>query len=77
MRILVIEDELSLLELITKRLSEEGYAVDPAANGKDAQDYINSVDYDCIILDLLIPLIDGLSLLRKIRVKRSHRLSLF
>lgn len=70
MRILVIEDETSLLRIITKRLHEEGYAVDCAKNGREGEDYIYSADYDCIILDIMIPFIDGLSLLRKIRAKK-------
>lgn len=55
MRILIVEDESSLLSLISKRLKEEGYSVDIAKNGRDARDYIFSVDYDCIVLDLMIP----------------------
>ncbi len=70
MRILVIEDEPSLLRLIAKRLKEENYSVDTAENGRIAKDYIYSVDYDCVILDLMIPAIDGLNLLRKIRAKK-------
>jgi DNA-binding response OmpR family regulator len=70
MRMLVVEDEPSLLKIIAKRLKEEGYSVDMAENGKDAQNYILSVDYDCIILDIMIPGIDGLSLLKKIRAKK-------
>lgn len=70
MRLLVIEDEPSLLKTIVKRLKEEGYIVDATKNGREGQKYIYSKDYDCIVLDIMIPFIDGLSLLRKIRTKK-------
>jgi DNA-binding response OmpR family regulator len=70
LRLLVIEDEPSLLKIIEKRLKEEGYNVDTAKNGREGENYIYSADYDCIILDIMIPFIDGLSLLRKIRAKK-------
>ena len=70
MRLLVIEDEPSLLKIIDKRLKEEGYSVDTAKNGREGENFIYSADYDCIILDIMIPFIDGLTLLRKIRAKK-------
>lgn len=70
LRFLVIEDELSLLKIIALRLKEEGYIVDTARNGKEGKDYIDAFEYDCIILDLMIPIIDGLTLLKEIRAKK-------
>jgi len=70
LRLLVIEDEKSLLKIITKRLKEEGYSVDAVTNGRDGENYIYSTDYDCIILDIMIPIVDGLTLLRRIRAKK-------
>lgn len=70
MRLLVIEDEKSLLKIIAKRLKEEGYSVDAVTNGRDGENYIYSTDYDCIILDIMIPIVNGLTLLRKIRAKK-------
>ena len=70
MRLLVIEDETSLLKIIAKRLKEEGYSVDAVTNGRDGENYIYSTDYDCIILDIMIPIVDGLTLLRRIRAKK-------
>jgi Response regulators consisting of a CheY-like receiver domain and a winged-helix DNA-binding domain len=67
--LLVIEDEPSLLKIITKRLKEEGYGVDSAKDGREGENYISSAEYDCIILDIMIPFQDGLTLLRKIRAK--------
>ena len=69
MRLLVVEDEPSLLSIITKRLKEEGYGVDSAKDGREGENYITSAEYDCIILDIMIPFQDGLTLLRKIRAK--------
>ena len=69
MRLLVIEDEPSLLKIITKRLKEEGYAVDSAKDGREGENYISAAEYDCIVLDIMIPFQDGLTLLRKIRAK--------
>lgn len=70
MRILVIEDEPSLLKIISKRLKEEGYSVDIAKNGREGDDFINSAEYDCMIIDIMLPMIDGLTLLRKLRAKK-------
>jgi DNA-binding response OmpR family regulator len=69
LRLLVVEDEPSLLSIITKRLKEEGYGVDSAKDGREGENYISSAEYDCIILDIMIPFQDGLTLLRKIRSK--------
>jgi len=70
LRILVIEDEPSLLKIISKRLKEEGYSVDIAKNGREGDDFINSAEYDCMIIDIMLPMIDGLTLLRKLRAKK-------
>lgn len=67
MRILVVEDEPSLLNFIAKGLKEEGYSVDAARDGKEGSSFMMAVDYDCIILDLMLPFIDGLTLLRQFR----------
>jgi DNA-binding response OmpR family regulator len=70
LRFLLVEDEPSLLKIITKRLKEEGYSVDTAKNGREAEYCITSAEYDCIVLDIMIPIMDGLTLLRKIRSKK-------
>lgn len=70
MRILIVEDEPSLLKIIAKRLKEEGYSVDMAKDGKEARNYILSVNYDCIILDIMIPEIDGITLIKQLRSRK-------
>ena len=69
MRILVIEDEKNLNDIIVKKLVSEKYCVDSCLNGNDALEYIFSVEYDVIISDVMLPGIDGFEILRKIREK--------
>ncbi len=66
-RILVVEDEPSLLKAISKRLQEEGYAVDSATDGESAMSLVEMIEYDCIILDLMIPVMDGMTFLKRLR----------
>lgn len=67
MRILLVEDEPDLLHTLTATLREEGYAVDAAADGEDAVFKIQSWDYDLVVLDVMLPHIDGWELLRRLR----------
>jgi DNA-binding response OmpR family regulator len=69
MRILVVEDEKSLREIVASRLSREGHAVDTAADGVKAFDCIEEGAYDCVILDIMLPKKDGLSVLRDMRAR--------
>src|SRR5579871_2614233 len=67
MRILVVEDEPDLLRNIAQALREEGYAVDTAANGEDGLFSAESADYDAIVLDVLMPKMDGWEVLTRLR----------
>lgn len=67
MRILIAEDEKSLNRIIAKQLKASGYSVDCAFNGEEAYDLISITDYDAAVFDVMMPKIDGFSLLRKIR----------
>jgi two-component system OmpR family response regulator len=67
MRILVVEDEPDLLTSLAKSLREEGYAVDTAANGEDGLFNAESIDYDAIVLDVMLPKLDGWELLKRLR----------
>jgi two-component system OmpR family response regulator len=67
MRILVVEDEASLAKQLTSSLAEAGYAVDHAADGERADFLAQTEQYDAMVLDLGLPKIDGLTLLRKWR----------
>lgn len=67
MRILIAEDEKSLNRIIAKQLKVSGYSVDCAFNGEEAYDLISMTDYDAAVFDVMMPKIDGFSLLKKIR----------
>lgn len=69
MRILVVEDEPKLNELIVKKLKSQGYSVDASLNGRDALDYFSCAEYDAVVLDIMLPGISGLDILRTIRGK--------
>ena len=69
MRILVVEDDKVLHHLIAKRLKEEGHSVDDCYDGESGFDYADSMQYGCIILDLMLPKRDGISILRELRNK--------
>ena len=67
MRLLVAEDEKSLNKVITKRLNAEGYSVDSCFDGEEALSFIEAGEYDAVILDIMMPLIDGLTVLKTMR----------
>ncbi len=67
MRILVIEDEKKVADFIKRGLKEEGYAVDTASDGENGLLQALEIDYDLILLDLMLPVLDGVSLCKKLR----------
>jgi DNA-binding response OmpR family regulator len=67
MRLLVVEDEPDIAQFIRQGLCEAGYAVDVAYTGRAGLDYALVANYDIVLLDLLLPEIDGLHLLRELR----------
>jgi DNA-binding response OmpR family regulator len=67
MRILIVEDEKSLADILKKGLEEEDYAVDVAYNGEDGLFMAQNEPSDLIILDIMLPIIDGMTILKKIR----------
>ena len=67
MRILLVEDEPRAAQMLAKGLREEAYAVDVVGDGKRAVYQAAITDYDAIILDVLLPLRDGLAVCREIR----------
>jgi two-component system OmpR family response regulator len=67
MRVLVIEDEPDLLSVVMQSLRESGYAVDGASDGREGLFKAKSADYDALVLDLMLPGIDGWSLLKELR----------
>ncbi len=77
MRILVVEDEQSLNRVITKRLEKEGFSVDSCFDGEDAIHYIDMGEFDAVILDIMIPKIDGYGVLAHIRANNMETPVLF
>jgi DNA-binding response OmpR family regulator len=70
MRILVVEDDLPLSTFLRKGLEQEHYAVDVANDGEQARDMLEATDYDLAVLDLNLPKLNGVDLLRYIRPQR-------
>ena len=77
MRILVVEDEKHLNRIVTEALEDEGYSVDNCYNGADALDYTAGADYDVIILDIMMPKMNGLELVRRLRSEGNNTPVLF
>jgi DNA-binding response OmpR family regulator len=67
MRVLVVEDDAGIAKFIHQGLNEAGYAVDVASNGREGVNYAIAADYDIIVLDVLLPELDGLSVLKNLR----------
>ena len=71
MRVLVVEDSVRLRTYVGKGLRHAGYAVDTAADGEEGMWMAGRMDYDVLVLDLMLPKLDGLSILRRLRNRGS------
>lgn len=67
MRILVAEDERDLNEILCKKLRSEDYCVDGCFDGEEALDYLESVEYDAVVLDIMMPKRNGLQVVEQLR----------
>ncbi|MCI5862548.1 MAG: response regulator transcription factor [Lachnospiraceae bacterium] len=67
MRILIVEDEKALSRVLVKIFEKNYYSVDAVYNGKEALDYIASDNYDIVLMDVMMPVMDGITALKKIR----------
>jgi two-component system OmpR family response regulator len=70
MRVLVVEDEVRLALLLKRGLEEEGYAVDTSGDGAEALWHATETEYDAIVLDIMLPGMDGLEVTRRLRAER-------
>jgi two-component system copper resistance phosphate regulon response regulator CusR len=70
MKILIVEDEKKVADFVRKGLQEEGYVVDVAYNGEDGLELATDLSYDLVILDIYLPKLDGLSILRRLREEK-------
>ena len=77
MRILVVEDEKNLNRIISEAMEDEGYSVDRCFNGLDALDYAAGTVYDVMILDVMMPGLDGFELVRRLRRQGNTTPALF
>ncbi len=71
MRILVVEDEKRIADFLSRGLQGAGYAIDVAPNGATALQFTHDTDYDLIILDIMLPDMDGLKVLERVRGRRN------
>lgn len=72
MRILIAEDEKDLNDLLKKRLEKQQYSVDVCYDGQEALDYLEVTEYAVVILDIMMPKVDGLTVLKQIRKKKKN-----
>ncbi|WP_148785064.1 response regulator transcription factor [Campylobacter concisus] len=70
MKILVVEDKIDLNNVIVKHLKKNGYNVDSSFNGEEAMDFAAVAHYDLIVLDLMMPVMDGLTFLQRSRAAK-------
>ncbi|MBD5069124.1 MAG: response regulator transcription factor [Lactobacillus sp.] len=69
MRILLVEDDQTLSQSLTKLLKKQNYSIDTAFDGIEALEYVQAFDYDLIILDVMMPRLDGFGFVEKLRAK--------
>ncbi len=72
MRVLIVEDERKISAYVKRGLEESGYAVDAAYTGREALDWAESAPYDVIVLDILLPEMDGLAVCRELRRQKNR-----
>jgi two-component system OmpR family response regulator len=70
MRVLVVEDDAKIASFVVRGLKQAGYAVDHAPDGETGLALAESTDYDAAIVDIMLPKLDGLSLIRRLRAER-------
>lgn len=71
MRILLAEDEVSLARALVKIFERNNYSADAVYNGEDALSYLAAGNYDCLVLDVMMPRLDGIEVLRRIRADKN------
>lgn len=72
MRIILAEDEKALARAVAKIFEKNNYSIDVVYNGEDALDYIESGNYDAAVLDIMMPKMDGITVLKKVREKENQ-----
>jgi len=72
MRILVVEDDKKIASFVVNGLKQSGYAVDHSADGENGLIMAQTISYDAVVVDVMLPKLDGLSLIQQLRAKSSH-----
>ena len=72
MKILLAEDEVDLNNVVTRYLKKNRYSVDSVLDGEEALDYLEYSEYDLVILDIMMPKVDGFEVIKKLRDKGNH-----
>ena len=72
MRILLAEDEVALAKAVAKIFEKSNYSVDVVHDGQDALDYLDAGNYDAAVLDIMMPKVDGITVLKKLRESGSN-----
>ena len=72
MKILLAEDEVDLNNVVTRYLKKNGYSVDSVLDGEEALDYLEYSEDDLVILDIMMPKVDGFEVIKKLRDKGNH-----
>ena len=72
MKILLAGDEVDLNNVVTRYLKKNGYSVDSVLDGEEALDYLEYSEYDLVILDIMMPKVDGFEVIKKLRDKGNH-----
>ena len=72
MKILLVEDEIDLNNIVTKYLKKNGYSVDSVFDGEEVLDYLKYGEYDLVILDIMLPKINGFEVIKELRNKGNH-----
>ncbi len=70
LKILIVDDEIEILDALSYFLKTEGYEVETAINGKEAYDKIINLSFDGVVSDLMMPEMDGLTLIKNLRAKK-------
>ena len=70
MNLLIVEDEVQLADALAEILQRNKYHVDTVYNGEDGLHYASTGIYDCIVLDIMLPILDGISVLRMLRKQK-------
>ena len=77
MRILVVEDERDLNNILVKKLTLEGYSADACFDGMSALEYIELAEYDAVVLDIMLPKLSGMEVVKRLRAKNDMTPVLF